>query len=536
MALTAATIRCRESVPVLLQWLAESDAGGRPFLREVLIDSLERIGDDRALPALQAATAHADEWTRFFAREALARIAGDFAEAAPAWPGARGLRLAVVSASVWSGPVHHFYRDLIREALVDGEYAESYAGWRASGDERILRDLAFDEASTPRYTVLILHALQPEQTTGELMWRLYHYVRRGGRLITDRPSLFWPGEHTVYEPGPWDALFPEQLERHPRFPSIDGIPPPRRLSRHSPTPLKSLYYGYRQIGSGGVLMIARQNRTLAESTREAVPYSVTEGFLEPVSNHVRPVLGVAIPQILHWLTEGPTWKPATVDWRGEPHDVADITAGTPYPLPATDTFHDTVGPLTPRLTVRDPRDEAVVRVTGRSLTGNPGDARVETLSVDLVTLSEKGDYTLELAVTDADGRVIDALLPGVAGQSLRGRRGPTMGAAPDSGLHTAPGLLHGRFGNGLFVYLNVDPDIIQGYPAGDVPLDLAAGVRLIQAVLPLEPGQYELRIRPPADASRAVRAHAADRRRRPDARIGAPAFADQSLGYATDAS
>jgi hypothetical protein len=174
--------------------------------------------------------------------------------------------------------------------------------------------------------------------------------------------------------------------------------------------VKSIFFGYQPIGRGGVLLVSSDNLSFAENVAKVVPVrSSPQGFLEPHSKNVLPALQVAIPRIFHWLTEGPDWKAATIDWRDGPEVRPVLEPGRPFPITATVTFHVEQKDLTPVLSVLDTRGKPVFRRTGQSIAGTRGTLMTEPFTLLLDERSETGPCTLELAIEDADGQTIDRM-------------------------------------------------------------------------------------------------------------------------------
>jgi hypothetical protein len=76
------------------------------------------------------------------------------------------------------------------------------------------------------------------------------------------------------------------------------------------------------------------------------------------------------------------------------------------------------------------------------------------------------------------------LLPGVKGAWLYGQLGPAAGVTPESGLTVADGLIFGRVGKGLFIYVNIESveTGLQGGSGDSTPWDYDGWSRLLLAL------------------------------------------------------
>jgi hypothetical protein len=90
--------------PVLIRWLGEEKTAKDAFLRESILYALGQIGDKRAAQAVKPFETHAEEWTRFFAKEASARIAGQPDNLEPRWSKTR-MNLISVNLTRMYGPM-----------------------------------------------------------------------------------------------------------------------------------------------------------------------------------------------------------------------------------------------------------------------------------------------------------------------------------------------------------------------------------------------------------------------------------------------
>lgn len=426
-AITAGRLEAKAALPVLLTWLEEAKSSRRgediPCTREAILYGLGDLGDTRATAPLEAHAKHADEWTRFFAREALAKINGQQEETEPRWPGVRGLRVMAVGRAVWgNAETDYYYQTLVRETF-QGTYAShglaaviygSMGGWRGNRLKGFLEGLSFDDEGRPRYDVVIIHGLYVNETSPEFFWRLYHYARRGARVVIDESCPFWPRvqreikgftarggvitgkiiRRFFYERGPWDALFPERLEHFPTFPSLDGLP----------SSVKTLYYGYRPIGRGGALLASCSGRTFKTcvSSGGAGRTGFEPSTLEPHTRTAVAGTGEFWPQILSWLAEGPSWRPATIDWRDEPAEVPVLQAGRAFAMEVAVSSHAAPGALTATVALLDPTGKlhCEKRIT---LAPRPGAHEVLTLDLTPDGLAEPGSYCMAFSVLNEKG-------------------------------------------------------------------------------------------------------------------------------------
>ncbi len=483
VALAAGRMKIPDAIPPLETWLREADRDpdnpmDATLLRETILYSLGELGTPEALPVLNAYVHHPDEWTRFFVHEAISKLNNQPLEFNPLWPGSKDLRFAVVGAAAWEKATHFFYRDRLAKEFERGVLADFFApnpyrrDWGGDGMARCFQSLTFDREGRPNFTLLVVHKLMPYQTHPAFMWRLYHYARRGGRLILDVPSMFWGADadrqnnqhlyaYARYIPGPWNRLFPDRFEQNPQFPSLDGVPPHPPTVRTPPSP-KDLYYGYQPIGRGGVLMVSENPTSLEASVNRVLSgwelESPSKGLLEPSSPDLLPALQAALSQLFAWLTEGPAWKIATIDWRNEPRgnkptapSQADPTAlnpasvppverplievGRPFPAKVAVTFHQDGAGLIPVLSVFNPRGDKAVEMQGPKVDGKRGNVLHETIHLMLPDESEMGLYTLMFALNDSNGNTLHAWTRSV---DVQGRFRLTLAAPPILGDNGPP--------------------------------------------------------------------------------------------------
>ncbi len=420
LAHAAGRVRAVAAVPVLCAWLQRDDVEQDAYTRESLLYALGEIGDREALATIEAFTMHEDEWTRFFAREAVARIAGDATDTTPRWPGTKGLSVAVVGRGVWSGETDHYYKTLLRETF-NGRYgsrglvgigAGFGEGWRG-GIGEFIKWLRFDDQGEPLYDVVILHGLWVSETTPLLLWRLYHYARRGGRVVIDTPSLFWRRNYhegndinrrvvrsVTFRQGPWDALYPERMTRHPVFPPIGGLPPP----------VKRLYYGYQPLERGGSLLISPSAAPFARAIGTVPGPSFEPSRIEPFTRTVTDGADVLIPRLLTWLGEGPRHRAMTLDWQNEPVEPSPRRAGSRLDLQAMVTRHQGMdAPMTVSATVASPRGERIAHSEAVLEPGAAGEQVRLALDPVLPGLTEPGRYHLRIVLADRDGADYDSI-------------------------------------------------------------------------------------------------------------------------------
>jgi len=429
-AMTAGRLGATDTLPILLAWLVEAKSPARgediPYTREAILYALGDLGDAGATAALEVHAKHKDEWTRFFAKEALTKVQGRLEEAQPRWPGTKGLRVMAVGRAVWgNAETDYYYQTLVKEQF-QGNYAShglaaviygSMGGWRGGRLKGFLEGLTFDDEGRPRYDVVILHGLYVNETSPELFWRLYHYARGGARVIIDESCPFWPRvqreikgftarggvitgkiiRRFFYERGPWDLLFPERLQRFPVFPPLDGLP----------SSVKTLYYGYRPIGRGGVLLASCSGRAFETcvSTGSASRTGFEPSTLEPHTRTAVAGTDEVWPQVLSWLAEGPSWRPATIDWRDEPAQVPTLQAGRPFRTEVAVSSHAAEGDLEAVVCLQDPKGEAHCQER-RSLKVTPGEREVLPIALTPDSLAEPGSYRVVFSVSDAKGGVL----------------------------------------------------------------------------------------------------------------------------------
>ena len=429
-AMTAGRLGATGALPTLLGWLKEAESPRKdesiPYTREAILYALGDLGDARATAALEAHAEHEDEWTRFFAKEALAKVKGRPEELSPRWPGVQGLRVMAVGRAVWgNAETDYYYQKLVKEQF-RGTYAShglaavihgSMGGWRGGGLKGFLEGLTFDDEDRPRYDVVILHGLYVNETSPEFFWRLYHYARRGGHVVIDESCLFWPRvqreikgftarggvitgriiRRFFYERGPWDQLYPERLERFPAFPSLDGLGPS----------VKGLYYGHRVIGRGGVVLASCSGRTFETcvSSGGASRTGFEPSTLEPHTRTAVAGTEELWPQALSWLAEGPSWRPATIDWRDEPTEVPVLQAGRAFPMKIVVSSHSAQGDLSAVVALLDPKGKALCD-NRTSVAARPSAREALSLALTPDDLAEPGACRLIFSVSDVKGAVL----------------------------------------------------------------------------------------------------------------------------------
>jgi hypothetical protein len=398
VACAAGQMRSKKAVPALLRWLRDQQAMKDAFSRECVLYALGQIGDPRATEAVKTFENNADEWTRFFAKEASARIAGQPDNLKSRWSKTR-MNLASVNLPKLFGP-------MVKEAFQGTVLG--IAG-KTLGRDLINEGLTFDETGEPRFDIALLFRLSGSDSSPFMLWRLYHYARRGGQVIIDAQFLYWieqiyemigKGDAAIrgklkgeyhYQRGPWDELYPEKLEKNPAFPPIDDQLPV----------FKAFYCGYRRIGRGGSLLMSEVDQTLDAAI-------LTPTVLNPVK-----YWDIQNPSLFHrnlftWLKDGPDHRTASVGWRNEPIKPQPFFAGATNKVVVSFVRHqETATPIVPEMKLFAPDGKEVACVTGKSLSGKIGEWTLLDLGLDLPILTlPSPDYRLEISARDADGKVL----------------------------------------------------------------------------------------------------------------------------------
>ncbi|MBM4149400.1 MAG: HEAT repeat domain-containing protein, partial [Lentisphaerae bacterium] len=398
VALVAGQMRSRTAVPTLLRWLGDEKTTKDTFLRECILYALGQIGDKRAAQAVKSFETHAEEWTRFFAREAGARIAGRPDNVTPRWSKPRMNLISVNLTEMYGKMVEEVFHGTIMETRD-----------KALTGELINDGLVFDDNGEPLYDVALLWFVELYRSSPLLMWRLHHYARRGGQVILDGQYLFWiyreyemigEGDAAIrgklkreyrYQRGPWDELYPEKLEKNPAFPPLDD---------HVPM-FKDFFYGYRRIGRGGCLMMSGSDHTLDVAIKNIAP-------IRPVPYWTIPNANALQQDIFTWLRDGPEHREASVGWRNESLKPQPFFAGATAKVVASFIQHQrSTTPVVPEMKLFAPDGKQVGAVTGESLSGRTGEWKLLDLAMDLPILTlPDPNYRLEISARDASGKVL----------------------------------------------------------------------------------------------------------------------------------
>ncbi|MBM4165267.1 MAG: HEAT repeat domain-containing protein, partial [Lentisphaerae bacterium] len=405
VASAAGQMRSRTAVPTLLRWLRDEQVMKDAYLRECVLYALGRIGDSRAAETVKPFETHANEWTRYFAKEASARIAGQPDTLKPRWSKPR-MNLISVNLTQMYGP-------LVKEVF-QGTLFETRD--KQLTDELINKGLIFDDTGEPLYDVALLWFVTLRRSSPLLMWRLHHFARRGGQVILDGQFLYWieqeyemigEGDAAIrgklkreyrYQRGPWDELFPEKLVKNPVFPPLDDQMPM----------FKEFYYGYRRIGRGGCLLMSESNHTLDVAIKNIPPIKQVPYWSIPNAN-------VLQRDILTWLRDGPDHRAVSIGWRNEPIPPknelikrAIFFAGAPAKVVVSLVRHqESATPIMPEVKLFTPDGQEVASVTGKSVSGKVGEWTLLDLAMDLPILTlPDPNYRLEIVARDASGKVL----------------------------------------------------------------------------------------------------------------------------------
>lgn len=411
VALAAGQMRSRTAVPVLLEWLCDKQTAADAFLREAALYALGQIGDKRAAEVLKSFETHADEWTRFFATEAGARIAGKPDETTPRWSKTR-LNLA-------SCNLNWYFHDMVKKAF--NGTVKDYRGHMPPLGPQVSRlineGLVFDGEGNPVTDIVLLWDMltDPRYSTSFMNWRLYHYARRGGQVIMDQQGLFWihrkyemigEGDAAIrgkllaefrYQRGPWDALYPEKLEKNPAFPPVDDLG----------ALYKDFYYGYRRIGRGGCLLMSESNESMEKAISGIPPVA-------PVRYWTMPDARPFFQEIFAWLKDGPDHRPASVGWRDEPipsdkdpRKLAILYAGAINKVVVSQIQNQApTAPFVPEMKLFRADNQLASSVKGKPVTGKAGEWTLQKLGLELPILTlPDTNYRLEISVLDTDGKV-----------------------------------------------------------------------------------------------------------------------------------
>jgi len=405
VALAAGQMRSRAAVPVLLRWLGEQETAKDSFLRESILYALGQIGDTRAAQAVKPFETHADEWTRYFAKEAGARIAGKPDNVTPRWSKPRMNLISVNLTGMYGPMVKDFFQGTLFETRD-----------KRLTDELISKGLIFDDKGEPLYDVALLWFVTLRRSSPLLMWRLYHFARRGGQVVLDGQFLFWieqiyemigEGDAAIkgkllqelrYQRGPWDELYPEKLAKNPVFPPIDDQVPM----------FKEFYYGYRRIGRGGCLMLSGSDHTLDVAIKNIAPIRQVPYWTIPNAN-------VLQRDLFTWLRDGPDHRAASVGWRNEPIPPnneptkrAIFFAGATAKVVVSLVRHqESATPIVPEMKLFAPDGKEVACVTGKSLSGKIGEWTLQDLGLNLPILTLPDvNYRLEISARDEGGKVL----------------------------------------------------------------------------------------------------------------------------------
>ena len=406
----------KSAAPAVAAHLSSKDL----FACTAAVWALGRLGDATQQPRLAPLAHDEHELVRFLVAEATARLAGR--ELLAAEP----LRRPLAKATF----LHLSDLDAKGSAFLFGDaLADCDASWRAvtvrpfnpswSGaggmppaeEEACSRLLAFAAAGTPQVDAVLISALYPGELSFRLRWELWHYVRRGGKLLVSSILLQpmvgqgrTPSYRTIKFDYTWkrtifDTLLPDRIARGPA-PWLDGVPPPAATRAFGERVYGRgqvvLFDMYREPGEGG-----RPAATLGELTQRA----------HQVWRHLMRERGIGGPkaldplmwrQLFTWVLEGPAAFPAGVTPVGTP----TLVAGAPTPLALDVRNYTREAPhLGLQVTLAAP--DGVTLAAGRvAVTVARGETKRVTvpLAVPLALPGETGELRLTLA--DAGGALV----------------------------------------------------------------------------------------------------------------------------------
>jgi hypothetical protein len=248
-----------------------------------------------------------------------------------------------------------------------------------------------------------------------MLWRAYHYVRRGGQLMIDGQQLFsieriydmiGEGDSAIqgklrseyrYRRGPWDALYPKKFGKNPAFPPIDDLG----------SFYKEFYFGYTRIGRGGCLMTMQKPETFEEAIANVGPMAVHYWEKGDALNYFKGVFA--------WLKDGPGHRAASVGWRDEPippgkkdFEPPIFYAGAHNKLAVSMIQGEgRPAPMVPEVKLFAADDQLVASVKGTPVTGTVGEWSLQEVALDLPILTlPRSDYRMEIAALDTAGKVL----------------------------------------------------------------------------------------------------------------------------------
>ncbi|MBI2190450.1 MAG: HEAT repeat domain-containing protein [Planctomycetes bacterium] len=271
-ALAAGRMKLRSAVSPLERCLSSESA----WLRESALWALGEMGDAGVQEVLQGALEKGQtEWERWLAAEALNKAAGR--QSLPdkgfqprplegvkvLWVGIGPRHAYHFAQPVRDAQVHPPAELARRGVIYQGVFVNHlnpamgyFGGLSGPQAQKLLEGLVFEEGR-PKFDAVVFHYLIPQDAPGPfLKWRLWNYIRRGGRLIVigetllQAASIMDPRRGTMavkvsWEMGLFDTALPAEVVKKPL---------PFQLGQER---LGMAWTGYRDLGVGRTLLVCR---------------------------------------------------------------------------------------------------------------------------------------------------------------------------------------------------------------------------------------------------------------------------------------